>query len=748
MWRASRTRKAGNAKLRTTSMVFCAAFNCSNNSKSGVSFFTFPLKDEQRCKEWVRLMKRKDFIPTNASRLCSAHFSVQSFEQNLTLRAQLGAEFKPQRLRLKSDAVPTIFNFTQNPGKQSEDNGNAAKRSTDTEHCRSAFAKRRKLEMLEELLNQPETASDVQEVIADTSGEDISTDESVEAVPCEKDCSRAGFRCQFTIYGRLRPERREKTPPEKATPHTTADVPSKTQAPSYSPSKRSQAIQTRRRDYRSIQTQTAVKKTLSSAVQCSIIEENIDEPKEVKLEEVDEDEGEDQDESGDENDDPDYNCYEDQEDKEWSLEDLEEDIKDEGDAEDDDITDRVEENAPFGRKFLVFQSSLFELFQQCSTCLAPSVPKIQKIIGTMVVIEAKCCKGHTRIWKSQQCDGTLPWGNMLCAAGTLFTGSNPTRVVSFFRQIGMSYISLRAYFYLQKLYLIPAVNSVWNGEQQSLLTSFQGKVLDVGGDARCDSPGHCAKYGAYHLVELSSKKVLTVELVQSNEVKNPYHMELEGLKRGLAVVKNAEVTVATLITDRHSGVKKYMRINEEQIDHRFDCWHLSTSTKAHKELEAVVSKPFLLKDLAKISSSHQTSMVEVLHKVDIYFAPKHTHFFYQAMKARLQIAALHFNENSDKPQRKVSKGENVGTGQWLISYPKYRKGGAVAKEIKVACTYDYVTRLFDAVRERRQRLPSYRIALRDIQPALQATPKPLTTQQTRELKEVVVARHKSRFNKD
>lgn len=55
--------------------------------------------------------------------------------------------------------------------------------------------------------------------------------------------------------------------------------------------------------------------------------------------------------------------------------------------------------------------------------------------------------------------------------------------------------------------------------------------------------------------------------------------------------------------------------------------------------------------------------------------------------SRLQIAALHFNENLDKSQRKVSKGENVGTGQWLVSYPKYRKGGAVAKEVKVPCTY-------------------------------------------------------------
>ena len=55
--------------------------------------------------------------------------------------------------------------------------------------------------------------------------------------------------------------------------------------------------------------------------------------------------------------------------------------------------------------------------------------------------------------------------------------------------------------------------------------------------------------------------------------------------------------------------------------------------------------------------------------------------------SRLQIAPLHFNENADKQQRKVVRGEKVGTGQWLVSYPKYPKGGTVAKEIKVACTY-------------------------------------------------------------
>lgn len=40
------------------------------------------------------------------------------------------------------------------------------------------------------------------------------------------------------------------------------------------------------------------------------------------------------------------------------------------------------------------------------------------------------------------------------------------------------------------------------------------KAIALRGDGRCDSPGHSAKYGAYHLVELDLNKVLVVELVQ------------------------------------------------------------------------------------------------------------------------------------------------------------------------------------------------------------------------------------------
>ena len=85
-WASALARRAVITNFRTANMVFCAAFNCRNSSKSGVSFFPFPLKDEKCCKEWFTLMKRKDFTPTAASKLCSDYFSPQCFEQDLAFK--------------------------------------------------------------------------------------------------------------------------------------------------------------------------------------------------------------------------------------------------------------------------------------------------------------------------------------------------------------------------------------------------------------------------------------------------------------------------------------------------------------------------------------------------------------------------------------------------------------------------------------------------------------------------------------
>ena len=137
-------------------MVFCVAINCTNNSKSKVSTFMFP-QDPKLKREWQIKMKRECFTPSKHSRVCAEHFIEDSFEQNLTVWSLLGPSFKPRRLVLKKDAVPTIFDFTverckpaigQKRRKTSEECPPNSKNGTSRfTTVRSAFAKRRKLEV-------------------------------------------------------------------------------------------------------------------------------------------------------------------------------------------------------------------------------------------------------------------------------------------------------------------------------------------------------------------------------------------------------------------------------------------------------------------------------------------------------------------------------------------------------------------------------------------------------------------------
>ena len=86
-------------------MVFCAAPNCLNNSKSKVSMVKFPANSKLR-KQWLLKMKRKEFKQDKNSRIiCAVHFTEDCFRENLAICSLLGSDFKPLRLHLKEDPV-------------------------------------------------------------------------------------------------------------------------------------------------------------------------------------------------------------------------------------------------------------------------------------------------------------------------------------------------------------------------------------------------------------------------------------------------------------------------------------------------------------------------------------------------------------------------------------------------------------------------------------------------------------------
>ena len=58
-----------------------------------------------------------------------------------------------------------------------------------------------------------------------------------------------------------------------------------------------------------------------------------------------------------------------------------------------------------------------------------------------------------------------------------------------------------------------------------IIYDLKGSDLDLGGDGRCDSPGHCAKYGTYTLMELSSNKIVDFQCVHVSQAGNSNSME-------------------------------------------------------------------------------------------------------------------------------------------------------------------------------------------------------------------------------
>ena len=102
-------------------MPQCSAFGCNNatgrsgNAEAKLSFHVFPLKKPSLLRSWLRNVNRKNFKPTPSSRICSKHFTVDSFvpdkyaEHLASLAQAAGRTYNKPLYKLREDAVPTIF---------------------------------------------------------------------------------------------------------------------------------------------------------------------------------------------------------------------------------------------------------------------------------------------------------------------------------------------------------------------------------------------------------------------------------------------------------------------------------------------------------------------------------------------------------------------------------------------------------------------------------------------------------------
>lgn len=84
-------------------------------------------------------------------------------------------------------------------------------------------------------------------------------------------------------------------------------------------------------------------------------------------------------------------------------------------------------------------------------------------------------------------------------------------------------------------------------------------LVPFSGDGRNDSPGHCAQYCSYTLMDNETKKILTIETLDKRMTdRKSVNMEKAGFQIALNDLLEKYIKVVEVVTDAHLGIGSVM----------------------------------------------------------------------------------------------------------------------------------------------------------------------------------------------
>ena len=171
-------------------------------------------------------------------------------------------------------------------------------------------------------------------------------------------------------------------------------------------------------------------------------------------------------------------------------------------------------------KIIVFLSCLLELFKICPSCGGNRAQgQISFRSGTHIIVDQLCkvCS-YFRKWSNQpKVDGSrVAVGNLLLTGAIFACGLSCEKTLRMFNYLNMACFSSSTYYLLLKKWVQPVIYGLWKNEQAEVLRVVKegGGELVLAGDGRADSPGHCAKYGTYTVMDMIINKIVDLQIVQ------------------------------------------------------------------------------------------------------------------------------------------------------------------------------------------------------------------------------------------
>ncbi|KAJ8889175.1 hypothetical protein PR048_008669 [Dryococelus australis] len=262
-------------------------------------------------------------------------------------------------------------------------------------------------------------------------------------------------------------------------------------------------------------------------------------------------------------------------------------------------------------------------------------------------IKIDCACGNVFAWYSHPVFGKRPERNVEISSSLYLSGILFEKNKSFCRFLDIAMFSRTTYDKIVNSIISPVINSVWKNERETNLKELQkSSNVWLAGDGQYDSPGFCAKYVIYSLVDLHRGIIVDFELLQKGMVKG----DLEKNARG-NLISNL-----TAKENRYNAV-----LNEEEKSKKL--WLNSGSEAYYAPKKIVLDKSFL-NDLEHVKHYVHTGNLESYHNVRLKYAPKRVHFSFSCLHRRSILAVLDCNWNVIKQTVGYRSQYSKSSGDW------------------------------------------------------------------------------------
>ena len=96
------------------------------------------------------------------------------------------------------------------------------------------------------------------------------------------------------------------------------------------------------------------------------------------------------------------------------------------------------------------------------------------------------------------------------------------------------------------------ISTVYEVQKKSIVEKLQNETLTVANDGRFDSPGFCAKYGTYTIMDINSKVIIDFYITHVSNAGSSQGMELYAFKKVIIkLIQFNDLKISTITTDRH-----------------------------------------------------------------------------------------------------------------------------------------------------------------------------------------------------